>query len=78
MTTQGNDSRKEGTKVTNAIVQQKARTIFDVVPQFSELMYKLDIARGVSEAEAEKTREHFKQFDMTTERFLRECGASEC
>ena len=69
--------------MSNAIVQQEEshktfRTIFDVVPPVSELMYKLDIAYGVSEAEAEKTREYFKQFDMTTERFLRECGALTC
>jgi len=64
--------------VINAIVQQKARTIFDVTPTFSELMYKLDIARGASETEAAKTKEQFKKFDMTTERFYRECGVSEC
>ena len=53
-------------------------TVFDVIPSMSELVYKNDIARGVPEAEAAKNRNFFKQFDMTTEKLMRECGVSEC
>lgn len=58
--------------------KQQVRTVFDVVRPLSEILYDVDIARGIPEEQAEENKRHMQQFDMTTEKFLQMAEVSEC
>lgn len=58
--------------------KQQVRTVFDVVRPLSEVLYDVDIARGVPEEQAEENKRRMQQFDMTTEKFLQTIEVSEC
>ena len=63
----------------NIVLQkQQVRTVFDVVRPLSEILYDADIARGVPEEQAKKSKRQMQQFDMTTEKFLQMAEVSEC
>ena len=63
----------------NIVLQkQQVRTVFDVVRPLSEILYDADIARGVPEEQAKKSKRRMQQFDMTTEKFLQMTEVSEC
>ena len=66
--------------MTDQSIQQKQqiRTVFDVVRPLSELLYDIDIARGVPVEQAKKYRRLMQDFDMSTEQFLKMFEGSEC
>ena len=66
--------------MTDQSIQQKQqiRTVFDVVRPLSELLYDIDIARGVPVEQAKKYRRLMQDFDMSTEKFLKMFEGSEC
>lgn len=71
---------KGGKPMTDQSIQQKQqiRTVFDVVRPLSELLYDIDIARGVPVEQAKKYRRLMQDFDMSTEKFLKMFEGSEC
>ena len=66
--------------MTDQSIQQKQqiRTVFDVVRPLSEILYDIDIARGMPVEQAKKHKQLMQGFDMSTEKLLKIFEGSEC